>query len=91
MTEIPCPFVYANGRRCKGTIYRAVAYGSRCEGHAHKYRLHCSEKGDHAGIVSSFEGKERMEFYPDELPEGVESLLWSGDASYDGKPLILEV
>ena len=25
------------------------------------------QKGDHAGAVSSYTGKERMEFYPDEL------------------------
>jgi hypothetical protein len=79
-TKIDCPFVYANGRRCTGHIRRAKAYGSR--GHdgrlrVKKYRLWCSEKDDHAGVVSGFEGKQRMEFYPNQLPEGVEDLLWA--------------
>jgi hypothetical protein len=32
-----------------------------------KIRLWCSEKDDHAGAVSSFAAKNRMEFYPDQL------------------------
>lgn len=84
-STIPCPFVYADGRACAGTIFRAVAYGPRnkldiVERHrVRKYRLHCSEKGDHAGAVPSWEGKQRMEFYPDQLPGGLENLLWSGE------------
>jgi hypothetical protein len=68
-----CPFVYANGRRCAGQIYRARAYGRHgrwgCveEHDIRKIRLWCSLKDDHVGAVSSFVGKERMEFYPDEL------------------------
>jgi hypothetical protein len=67
-----CPFVYANGRRCSGEIWQARAYGRNRYGvvaanDIRKIRLWCSEKGDHAGVVSSFEGKERMEFYPDAL------------------------
>lgn len=95
-TSIPCPFVYSNGKACKGVIYRVVAYGPPGRGgcverhKVRKYRLHCSEKGDHAGVVISWEGKVRMEFYPDQLPEGVEDMLWSGRATYDGKPLRFE-
>ena len=50
---ISCPFVYANGRKCEGHIYRARAYGphrtgSYPERHSvKKYRLWCSEKDDH--------------------------------------------
>jgi hypothetical protein len=68
-----CPFVYANGRRCTGKITRARAYGRHDRGgcveehNIRKIRLWCSLKGDHVGAVSSFVGKERMEFYPDEL------------------------
>jgi hypothetical protein len=68
-----CPFVYANGRRCVGQITRAHAYGrhDRCgcveEHDIRKIRLWCSLKWDHAGAVSSFASKERMELYPDEL------------------------
>jgi hypothetical protein len=79
---IACPFVYADGRKCSGHLYRARAYGPRgsdglVERHrVRKYRLWCSEKDDHAGAVSDFVSKERMEFYPNELPPGVEEALW---------------
>ncbi len=72
-THIPCPFVYSTGRKCTGTIYRARAYGDGRN--VRKYRLWCSERDDHAGAVSSFEGKDRMEFYPDQLPQGMEEKL----------------
>ena len=82
-TPIPCPFTYASGRRCCGVIYRAVGYGPR-RGRAYalredvrKYRLWCSEKGDHAGAVPTPWGKERMEFYRDQLAPGVEDELWA--------------
>lgn len=80
--SIGCPFVYANGKKCAGHIYRAVAYGPRGRDgsiprdRVRKYRLHCSLRDDHCGIWSSFETKDRMEFYPDQLPEGVEDRLW---------------
>jgi hypothetical protein len=45
----------------------------------HKYRLWCSEKDDHAGVLSTPVAKARMEFYPDELDPGVEDQLWTGD------------
>jgi hypothetical protein len=79
---IPCPFTYANGRRCCGVIYRAIGYGPRRNGDfafredVRKYRLWCSEKDDHEGSVSTRWSKERMEFYPDELAPGVEDKLW---------------
>jgi hypothetical protein len=82
-TAIPCPFIYAKGRQCCGVIYRAVGYGPRRNGDfvfredVRKYRLWCSEKDDHAGSVPTFEGKMRMEFYPDELAPGVEDRLWA--------------
>jgi hypothetical protein len=67
-----CPFVYANGRPCTGDVYKARAYGKNKYGRVavediRKIRLWCSEKEDHAGAVSSFDSKERMEFYLDEL------------------------
>jgi len=68
-----CPFVYADGHQCTGEVYRAGAYGRSDrfgavdERGIRKIRLWCSEKNDHAGSVPSFEGKLRMEFYPDEL------------------------
>jgi hypothetical protein len=67
-----CPFVYSSGRHCTGDVWQARAYGHHRDGivepgDIRKIRLWCSEKGDHAGAVSSFGSKERMEFYPDEL------------------------
>ena len=84
MTQpIPCPFVYANGRHCTGVVRRARAYGPtgrdgvvRRE-KVRKYRLWCSEKDDHAGVLSSPDAKPRMEFYPDQLEPGVEDRLWA--------------
>lgn len=78
-----CPFIYVDGRRCKGTIYRAKAYGpSRGYDHperdrVRKYRLWCSLKDDHAGFDPG--GKLRMEFYPDELSAAAIDKLWQGD------------
>jgi hypothetical protein len=68
-----CPFIYADGHQCSGQVWQARAYGKRDglglvnEQNIIKIRLWCSEKNDHAGAVSSFETKERMEFYPDDL------------------------
>ena len=73
-SEIPCPFVYASGKKCTGMIMQARGYGP--PGKIKKYRLWCSEGYDHAGAVSSWQAKERMEFYPDQLPAGVEQKLW---------------
>jgi hypothetical protein len=85
LEAIACPFVYANGRCCSGTIRQARAYGPTRGRHyvdrsdVRKYRLWCSEKWDHAGAVSSWEAKDRMEFYPDRLASGVEEKIWGGD------------
>lgn len=80
-----CLFAYANGCRCQGTIYRARAYG-RTRGRDYpgwdgvrEYRLWCSLKNDHAGAVSSFVGKDRIEFYPDRLPPQLVERVWQGD------------
>ncbi|HUB48365.1 MAG TPA: hypothetical protein VMB73_25595 [Acetobacteraceae bacterium] len=84
-TAIPCPFVYANGRTCCGVVRQARAYGPTKGKHyvdradVRKYRLWCSDKDDHAGTASGIEGKLRMEFYPNELPPGVEDRLWAED------------
>jgi len=81
--SIPCPFVYADGRKCAGVVRQARAYGPTRGQHyvarndVRKYRLWCSEKDDHAGAISCSESKERMEFYPDELAPGVEDRLWA--------------
>jgi hypothetical protein len=82
-TEIPCPFVYANGRKCHGHITHVEAY--KCdivwspdddgkwrpsvnEIRSH-YHLFCSDKGNHAGYKR--QDSERMKCYMDQLPEGL--------------------
>jgi hypothetical protein len=67
-----CPFKYADGHQCGGDIWRARAYGKSHHGaileeDIRKIRLWCSEKNDHVGAVPSRDGKDRMEFYSDEL------------------------
>ncbi len=74
-----CPFVYANGKRCPGEIHRIKAYGVHGRGRqreVRKYRVWCALKGDHAGVLSSYEAKQRMEFYPDELPDELLDWAW---------------
>ena len=77
--ELACPFVYANGRKCCGFIRRVRLYGGDTVHNAKKVRLWCSEKDDHAGAVSSWVTKERMEFYPDQLPKEIFDALASGE------------
>jgi hypothetical protein len=80
---IPCPFVYPNGRPCHGFVRMARAYGPHRPGRpisrteVGKYRLWCSDKDDHAGVLATPEAKQRMEFYPGQLPPGVEDRLWA--------------
>lgn len=69
MSEVlPCPFVYANGRKCGGHIVNWRLYGGASFVTTRKVRLWCSEKDDHEGSVFNGSGK-RMEFYPDQLPK----------------------
>ena len=83
--QCQCPFTYANGKRCDGIIQQARAYGQvqpdgfTAREDVYKYRLWCSKRWDHAGAVSSWISKERMEFYPNKLPLGLEDALWIGD------------
>lgn len=80
-----CPFTYASGCRCQGTIYRARLYG-RSRGRDYparddvrKYRFWCSLRDDHTGAVSSPPSKDRMEFYPDQLATTLIDRLWQGN------------
>jgi len=77
--KVACPFTYRNGRKCCGYIIGARLYGrGKDYPNVRKVRLWCSEKDDHAGAVSSFVSKERMEFYPDMLPAGVWKAIETG-------------
>ena len=53
--------------------------GRLLRAYVRKYRLWCTDKGDHCGILSTFEGKERMEFYPDDLPVETLDARWRRD------------
>ena len=64
------PFIYANGKKCSGHVFRWRTYGGENYETARKVRLWCSDKGDHQGILNNGNGK-RMEFYPDELPDEI--------------------
>jgi hypothetical protein len=83
---IPCPFMYANGRRCPGHIVRIEAYKAdlawaseptgrwtfdfRPRSH---YHLFCSVKGNHAGLRRQDPGA--MKFWFDQLPEPARRLV----------------
>jgi len=73
--KFECPFVYANGKKCGGFVFKWRVYGKTQRNgrvrpeHVRKIRLWCTEKNDHAGILHTFEAKTRMEFYPDQLPD----------------------
>jgi hypothetical protein len=82
-STVPCPFVYAKGRKCPGYITHVEAYkcdvswGQDADGnwrpHVQEVRSHyhlfCSERGSHAGIGLPDNG--RMKFYLNELPDGL--------------------
>jgi len=81
--RIPCPFVYANKRRCPGHIVRVEAYKADItwtpdengrwrpsigEVRSH-YHLFCSERENHAG--SGRGDSPKMKCYLNELPDGL--------------------
>jgi hypothetical protein len=81
--EVPCPFVYAKGRKCSGHIIRVEAYKADVTWTPDQdgrwrpsvgaprshYHLVCSEKGNHAGWRG--EDDPRMKCYLSQLPEGL--------------------
>lgn len=80
---IPCPFVYANGKRCVGHITRVEAYKADLSWNLQPdgvwkfelgqtrshFHLFCSEKGNHAGYARR--DNDQMKVYPDKLPEAL--------------------
>ncbi len=61
--QIPCPFVYAKGKKCTGHVVRVEAYKADISwnyrdgawrfavgGPRSHYHLFCSEKDNHAGV-----------------------------------------
>jgi hypothetical protein len=84
--NIPCPFVYANGKRCDGEIDRIEAYRAELvwerssEGKwrfnwspGSHYHLFCSKKGNHAGYKRP--DSEQMKLHWGDLPGEVRTLL----------------
>jgi len=87
---IPCPFVYANNKRCSGRITRVEAYrgdlawalnqNGRWEfgwgpPRSH-FHLFCSLKEDHSGFKRPADY--RMKCYFDELPEALRKIINRG-------------
>jgi len=84
---VPCPFVYANGRRCPGQIVRVEAYKAdlawslqsdgtwsfQWDRPRSHFHLFCSEKGNHAGTIRGDDS--RMKFYLDRLPDTVQQVM----------------
>jgi hypothetical protein len=81
--RVPCPFTYANGKKCTGYITHVEAY--KCDvswsqdddgkwqpseiwPRSH-YHLFCSEKGNHAGYQRGDDW--RLKFYLNQLPDGI--------------------
>lgn len=87
--RIPCPFVYARGRRCTGVVVRVevykadLAWDSASEGdwtfslrpRSH-FHVFCSIKGNHAGFRRDAEG---LKFYYDRLPDELRRIV---DSTY---------
>jgi hypothetical protein len=84
--KIPCPYVYAKGKRCTGHIVGIEAYRADLSrslegdkwmfsaGHPRShYHLVCSEKGNHAGSVRI--DSDQMKFWLDKLPEALRKVI----------------
>jgi hypothetical protein len=85
--SIPCPFVYAKGKRCPGHVVRVEAFkadlswslgdGGRWTFHHGEPRSHyhvfCSEKGNH--VASSRPDSDQMKFFWQDLPEQIRNIV----------------
>ena len=85
--KVPCPFVYATGKKCTGHIVKVAAFKADLEWtlkddgtwssyvgqpRSH-YHVYCSEKGNHAGYDRP--DSEKLKFYLGELPDGLPSSI----------------
>jgi hypothetical protein len=88
---VPCPFVYASGKRCGGQIVRVEAYKAdlfwvavgpmgewrmRTGQPRSHYHLFCSEKGNHAGAIGP--DSSQLKLYFDQLPEKLQKIISRG-------------
>lgn len=92
VARVPCPFVYADGRRCTGHVVRIEAYKADLVWQADEegrwrfdfqprshYHLYCSLKGNHAGFKRQdpFDMKDWL----DRLPEALQALITGVDVA----------
>ena len=87
--RIPCPFVYAKGKKCTGHVVRVEAFkadiawrlGDDDEWHfgvgqpRSHYHVFCSEKDNHADIRSQDDSQ--LKFYYEHLPEQLKKIVSS--------------
>ena len=85
--RIPCPFVYASGKPCEGSVVRVEAYRATSSGPRTRWEtggwtgpglvrtstFFCSIRGNHAGVRRSDDS--RMKFYLDQLPAELRLIL----------------
>lgn len=84
--QVPCPFIYANGKKCPGHVVRIEGYKADlewklkeegwsfgCSSPRSHYHLFCSEKDNHAGVRGS--DSEKMKFYYDQLPPTLQAAI----------------
>jgi hypothetical protein len=87
LNEIPCPFIYANGKKCVGLVVKIEAYKADLSwvrqedgtwefdwGNPRShYHLSCSLKGNHTGYDRPDDP--RMKFYFDQLPDDLRAVV----------------
>jgi predicted secreted Zn-dependent protease len=84
LEEIPCPFVYAKGKRCPGHVsaieafkadiswvFRDGKWGFNVGQPRSHYHVYCSEKGSHARPGS----EDALKFYWNELTAEIKAVL----------------
>jgi hypothetical protein len=85
--EVPCPFIYANGKTCGGHVVKVEAYKADLSWRRQEdgtwtfdwdrprshYHLTCSLKGNHAGYDRPDDP--RMKFYGDQLPDDLRAVI----------------
>jgi hypothetical protein len=82
--KIPCPYVYARGRKCTGYVVKVAAFNADIEWRFNDgewkfsagcpkshYHVYCSEKGNHAGAI----GDDALKFYFQNLPEQIAAVI----------------
>ena len=93
--KIPCPFVYANGKKCAGYIERVEAYKADIEwavdadgkwvfrvgAPRSHYHVFCSAKNNHAGWMRP--DNYQMKFYLNDLPDTLAAAMTEAERHYE--------